>query len=307
MDSLQKLFLSTLLLLVASVGETLGDAMVTGTVFCDQCRDGEKSLFDYPLYGVKVTVVCGGSNGQATMWKEETTNWFGNYAMRFEGTPDLSGCYAQVSNSGQDSPTGCAASAGPARNLRLMFRMFDMELYTVDSLLSQPAQPMSFCPKSANPVPVPVVPRTPPVVTLPSPPSARFPPMPHIPFFQASACPSQNWMMPQYQCYWKVVEPDTKVAVAFGLIAARKYGTDMTLRQGLQGKGDPYRTLLREGTAALLNSYNSIRFTYHTLEVISHMNWALMGSPREVLLTALRFKRANSGFGRVPCDFTPCK
>lgn len=28
-----------------------GDTMVTGTVFCDQCKDGQVSIFDYPLSG----------------------------------------------------------------------------------------------------------------------------------------------------------------------------------------------------------------------------------------------------------------
>ncbi|XP_010268677.1 PREDICTED: uncharacterized protein LOC104605556 [Nelumbo nucifera] len=304
MGSLLDLLLAALLLATA-IGETRGDALVTGTVFCDQCRDGERSLFDYPLSGVKVTVVCGGSNGPAMMWKEDTTNWFGSYAMKFEGSPDLSGCYAKVSNSGQDAPTDCGASAGPPQSLTLMFKLFNMELYTVDPLLSQPAQPMFFCPTSAKPVPPP-----PPLVVNPpppSPPSVRFPPMPPVPSLEASACPSRSWVMPQYRCYWKVVGPDTRVAVAFGLIAARKYGTEMTLWDGLQGRGQLYRTLLREATTALLNSYNSIRFTYDTLSVILHMNWALMGSPQQALQTALRFKRANSGFGRVPCDFTPCK
>ena len=101
--------------------------------------------------GIKVTVACANSNGQVTMSREETTNWFGNYVMKFDGSPDLSGCYAQVSGSGQGS-TSCSAAAGPAQNLRLMFRMFDMEMYTVDPLLTQPAQPMSFCPRSTNPV-----------------------------------------------------------------------------------------------------------------------------------------------------------
>ncbi|KAL2537748.1 Pollen Ole e 1 allergen and extensin family protein [Forsythia ovata] len=101
--------------------------------------------------------------------------------------------------------------------------------------------------------------------------------------------------MPEYKCYWKVVSPDTKVAIIFGLIAGRRYGTDMTLWEGMNGRGDPYRTLLREGTTALLNSYSSIQFPYHPLGVIQHMNWALMGSTRQVLHTALSFLRANSG------------
>ncbi|KAL0422878.1 UNVERIFIED_CONTAM: putative amidase [Sesamum latifolium] len=132
--------------------------------------------------------------------------------------------------------------------------------------------------------------------------------MPPVPFLEASACPYQKWMMPEYRCYWKVVTPDTKVAVVFGLIAANKYGTDMTLGQAMKGRGDPYRTLLREGTTALLNSYNSIQFPYHPLGVIQHMNWALMGSTRHVLHTALSFMRANSGTGtNATCRFTTCK
>ncbi|PON55087.1 hypothetical protein PanWU01x14_190150 [Parasponia andersonii] len=113
--------------------------------------------------------------------------------------------------------------------------------------------------------------------------------------------------MPEYKCYWRVVNPETKVSVVFGSLAARRYGTDLTLWGALQGRGDPYRTLLREGVTSYLNSYNSLQFSYNTIGVILHMNWALMGSPRSVLLTALRFRRANSGHGVVSCKFTPCK
>lgn len=306
-----RLFFSGVLLLAAAINGVRADTMVTGTVFCDQCKDGERSLFDYPLYGVKVTMACPDGNGQMTIMREETTNWFGNYAMRFDGTPDLSSCRAQVSGSTQ-GPTGCGFSAGPTQNPRLMFRMFDMEMYVVDSLLSQPPQPMSFCPRAPNPAPpnpipgpvTPARPRWPPMPRLP--PVPPLPPLPPTTFFQASACPYENWTMPEYRCYWRV-NPDTKVAVAFGPMAASRYGTDMTLWSALQGRGDPYRTLLREGTAALLNSYDSIEFAYHTLGVIHHMNWALVGSPQQVLLAALRFKRANSGYGHVSCKFTPCK
>ncbi|XXG66145.1 hypothetical protein AAC387_Pa05g3684 [Persea americana] len=301
-----KFLLAVLLLLLAEgVDKARADGMVTGSVFCDQCKDGQMNLFDYPLNGAKVAIACAGSDGQMTVWKEETTNWLGNYAFRFEGNTDLSRCTAQVMmGSGQGSSSGCGAAAGPARVLNLFFRMFNMELYTVDSLLSQPARPMSFCPRSSgSPVPAPAPPRT---VPSRPPPSTPSPPR-TVPFFQASACPYQNWTMPQYKCYWKLVGPDTKVAVAFGLAAARKYGTDMNLWEGLQGKGDVYRTLLREGTAALLNSYNSIHFSYPTLSVVGHMNWALMGSPQQALLTAMQFKRANSGGGNVRCTFTPCK
>ncbi|KAL2537629.1 Pollen Ole e 1 allergen and extensin family protein [Forsythia ovata] len=313
MEWSQEIFFIAFLIAAAAIHEVHGYAVVTGTVFCDQCKDGQISLFDYPLYGIKVGMACPGSDGQFTMWREETTNWLGNYAMNFEGTPDLSGCYSQVSGNAQGS-SRCGAAAGPAMHPRLMFRMFDMEMYTVDPLLSQPAQPMPFCSRSTSPVvaPAPPVRLLPPVPRLPPlPPLPQLPPMPPVPYFEASACPYQKWMMPEYKCYWKVVSPDTKVAIIFGLIAGRRYGSDMTLWEGMNGRGDPYRTLLREGTTALLNSYSSIQFPYHPLGVIQHMNWALMGSTRQVLHTALSFLRANSGStagtGTATCRFTPCK
>ena len=118
---------------------------------------------------------------------------------------------------------------------------------------------------------------------------------------------SRYWTMPEYKCYWRVLNPESKVALIFGPLAARRYGTDMTLSEGLQGRGDPYKTLLREGTTALLNSYNSLQFPYNSIGVVTHMNWALMSSTRGVLITALRFIRANSGSGRVTCKLAPCK
>ncbi|KAK8966950.1 hypothetical protein KSP40_PGU001243 [Platanthera guangdongensis] len=101
--------------------------------------------------------------------------------------------------------------------------------------------------------------------------------------------------MPQFKCYWRVVAPETPVAVAFGPVAAGKYGPDKTLWDGLHGRGDVYLTLLREATAALLNSYNSFSFVYPTVGVVSDMNLALLGSRREALAVALRFRRANFG------------
>lgn len=117
----------------------------------------------------------------------------------------------------------------------------------------------------------------------------------------------RKWLMPEYRCHWKVVTPDTKVALVFGLNAAERYGTDLTMWKGMQGKGEAYKTLLREGTTALLNSYNSIEFPYHPLAVIERMNWALTGSNEQVLQTALKFMRANSGNAHLSCKFTPCK
>uniref|UniRef100_A0A1J3FYR5 Uncharacterized protein n=1 Tax=Noccaea caerulescens TaxID=107243 RepID=A0A1J3FYR5_NOCCA len=353
------LFVSFLVLCLAVNGVT-GYATVTGTVFCDQCKDGERSLFDFPVSGIKVTVTCADGNGEVYMSREETTNWLGGYVMRFDGTPDLSNCYAQVSDNGaqqQGSSSSCSIASGPAQRLKLVFSFFGIEMFAADALLAQPAQPMSSCPK---PPPAPVMPppqvpvmpppqvpvmpppkvpvmpppqamppphyKLPPLPPIPqvpvmpppqdpemSPPPAAsppqfklpsLPPIPPNPFVEPSACSHQLWIRPEYRCYWRVIGPDTKVAVAFGLIAGRKYGTDMTVREALDGRGEAYKTLLREATTALLNSYNSLGFTYNSIEVITHTNLALLGdSQHDVLMTAIRFIKANSG----TCRFTVCR
>lgn len=51
MDWVEKLFFAGFIILAAAIDGARADAMVTGTVFCDQCKDGERSLFDYPIYG----------------------------------------------------------------------------------------------------------------------------------------------------------------------------------------------------------------------------------------------------------------
>jgi hypothetical protein len=51
MDWLEKLFFAGFILLAAAIDGAQADALVSGTVFCDQCKDGERSLFDYPVYG----------------------------------------------------------------------------------------------------------------------------------------------------------------------------------------------------------------------------------------------------------------
>lgn len=145
-----------------------------------------------------MTMTCADSNGQISMSREETTNWFGSYAMRFDGTPDLNGCSARVSGSGEGS-MGCGEASGPAQTLRLMFRMFDMEMYTVDPLLAQPAKPMQQCSSSSNPVPSPPTQdkspppfRLPPIAGIPPlPPLPPMPPQPPLISAQASACPYQ--------------------------------------------------------------------------------------------------------------------
>lgn len=141
-------------------------------------------------------MACPNNDGRVTNWAEETTDWIGNYAMRFEGTPDLSSCSVQVSPGGGQSLKGCGATTGPPKPLKLMFRMFDMAMYSVDPLISQPAEPMSFCPRSISPVkPPPSFPVPTPVVKPPpavvKPPLPRSPPQSPVPFLEASACPHQ--------------------------------------------------------------------------------------------------------------------
>jgi hypothetical protein len=113
-----------------------------------------------------------------------------------------------------------------------------------------------------------------------------------------------------------VVTPNTTVAMAFGPMAAQRYGPDMTLREALDGRGDAYRTLLREATAALLNAYYNAPggpFLYPTTaSVIDHLNVALLSSAQRVLIEGARFRRANAGGGgpagrtKLPCELAPC-
>ncbi|XP_010526903.1 PREDICTED: uncharacterized protein LOC104804336 [Tarenaya hassleriana] len=315
MEQYHKLMFLMFIVFCIATDRVRGYATVTGTVFCDQCKDGEISLFDYPVSGIKVSVTCSDGDGQVYMTREETTNWLGGYVMRFDGQPDLSNCYAQVSDidGTLQGSSNCSIAIGPAKKAKLMFSMFGMAMYNVDGLLTQPSQPMSSCPKPETPKPAPQVPvRSPSIPAIPSPqfklpPLPPLPPMPPMPFVEPSACSHQYWTRPEYKCYWRALSPDTKVAVAFGVIAGRKYGTDITLWEALQGRGEAYKTLLREATTSLLNSYNSFQFPYSPISVITDTNLALVAnSQRRVLLTALRFLRANSGSGKVTCRFTPC-
>lgn len=51
MDWVEKLLFVGFIILAAAIDGAQADALVTGTVFCDQCKDGERSLFDYPISG----------------------------------------------------------------------------------------------------------------------------------------------------------------------------------------------------------------------------------------------------------------
>lgn len=162
--------------------------------------------------GARVAIACMGANGVMMAYKEESTNWMGGYAMRFEGSPDLSRCYARVTG----GPSVCAAAAGPAQRLNLMFSMFGMQMYAVDPLLSQPQQPMPFCPRSSPPLPTPVTLPTPPLLPPPArvvpilppppPPPAGTPDVhpPPNPFTEASACSYEYVSAPPSFCVFFV-------------------------------------------------------------------------------------------------------
>ena len=51
MDLPEKLFFAAFLILSVATDGMRADTMVTGTVFCDQCKDGQRSPFDYPVNG----------------------------------------------------------------------------------------------------------------------------------------------------------------------------------------------------------------------------------------------------------------
>ncbi|KAI3804013.1 hypothetical protein L1987_32181 [Smallanthus sonchifolius] len=326
--------ISLVLVAAATIGAR-GDTTVTGTVFCDQCRDGEFDALDYPLGGVRILLACPGEHGDFTVLREETTNWLGTYTTSFAGTASMDGCRAQLAGDGQ----GCGPAVGPAQDFRITLRMFDSQMYTVDPLIAQPDERSPLCLQSL-PSPEPLIsslpssqpsqqmpplpsspPLSPPMTEFPAssppigeslpmpplPPLPPLPPMPTKPFFEASACPYQMWMMVQYKCYW-MLDPELKIGLVFGPLASTRYGENVTLRQSMNRIGDPYQTLLREGTTALLNSYSTTQFVYQPIDVVRRLNWALAdGSMQQTLMAGRRFIKANSGqTGNTTCKFTFC-
>nr|CAB3445222.1 unnamed protein product [Digitaria exilis] len=324
----------------AAAAPATSSTVVAGMVFCDQCKDGARGLFDYPLYGARVAIQCGGGDTPLTV-RESNTNWFGGFSIRMDGSPDMNRCTARVV---QGTGHCGAATAGAPHELALAFRMLGLALYTVPPLLSQPEEAMDFCPgrdatrrrsgsaPAETQPPAPASPTVPPFFwrrrpiwrnkppTMPQqqpqpqvpPPAPATPAVPQA----SSACTYDMWASPEHRCHWRVVTPNTTVAMAFGPLAAQRYGPELTLREALEGRGDMYRTLLREATAALLNAYYNApggAFLYPTTaSVIDHMNGALLSSAQRVLIEGARFRRANAGGGgpagrtRLACDFTPC-
>lgn len=51
MEWSQEIFFTAFLIAAAAIHGVHGYGLITGNVFCDQCKDGQVSLFDYPLNG----------------------------------------------------------------------------------------------------------------------------------------------------------------------------------------------------------------------------------------------------------------
>ncbi|PIA47333.1 hypothetical protein AQUCO_01400180v1, partial [Aquilegia coerulea] len=270
-----------------------GDALVRGFVYYDQCKDGLIDTSDYPINGVEVKVACKWNVGKALVdvYTEAGVNTtsFGSYIARFLDD-NFIGCKATLSGQGFNE-SHCQLYETEPSQARLISRLNDTSFYLVDSLLSHPAQPKTFCLPRSSPSPAPLQ-------------APSMMPSEVCSFFdEVSVCSYEIWTRPWNKCNWKVVQPDTKVADAFGPYVASKYGIDMTLWEGLQGKGEVYRTLLREAIAALLNSYNNFQFEYPTSVIFHYMDLAIASNPQQALKTALQFKKANSG---SCCGLTPC-
>lgn len=62
------LVITLVLVAAANIDVACGDTIVSGTVFCDQCRDGEISRLDYPLGGESVFFLINLSKHALTLY-----------------------------------------------------------------------------------------------------------------------------------------------------------------------------------------------------------------------------------------------
>lgn len=278
------------LLFLLAPSRTNASVTVAGSVYCDQCLEGHHSIWGLPLDGAKVLVECKDSNGLVTLSREGSTDMLGAYAIHVDGSPSMEGCTAQLVGSSPRS--SCGAAGVSTRPVALSWKLFGMAMYTAEGLSFKPSKPMSFCPKAG-------------AAPGGSGPKVFLTP---LPFTKLSACSAQEWLNPQYKCYWRVWSPKTKVGVWYGAAATKKFGDRLSLEEGLRGSGEVHRVLLRESIAATLNAFNSLPFYYNAVQVDLHFNEALAGSDKDALKWALNFKRANLGYnGKAKCLLTPCK
>ncbi|XP_074310169.1 uncharacterized protein LOC141645917 [Silene latifolia] len=133
--------------------------IITGMVLCNACKDGVVSVYDYPLSGINVTMVCPGVD-LPTHFK---TDDFGIYGIAFEGTPEMGKCNAHISprKNATASNNFCMASTGPNRFpklLTLITSELGTSIYDFDPLITQPMKPLSTCAGSSSPQPLPPTP-----------------------------------------------------------------------------------------------------------------------------------------------------
>ncbi|KAK8949386.1 Protodermal factor 1 [Platanthera zijinensis] len=133
-------------------------------------------------------------------------------------------------------------------------------------------------------------PNTPPTYTIPSPPLV---PEPNTPPFFPFTC---NYWFAHPTAIWVLFGYWGTVGQVFGTPAANfPFGRGFGLVQALGNtRGDGYGALLREGTAALLNSMASSRFYFSTQQVRDGFNGAAR-SEKTAAAQAVLFQKANEG------------
>ncbi|KAJ8532219.1 hypothetical protein K7X08_012142 [Anisodus acutangulus] len=145
---------------------------------------------------------------------------------------------------------------------------------------------------------------TPPSTPTPSTPSAPIPPTTPIIDPGTPSTPGTPTPSPPFTCdYWRT-HPGLiwglfgwwgTVGGAFGVASAPGLGSNMNLLQALANQHtDGFGQLYREGTASLLNSMVSKRFTYSTTQVKNNFAAAL-SSDNAAAAQAQLFKLANEG------------
>jgi hypothetical protein len=90
----------------------------------------------------------------------------------------------------------------------------------------------------------------------------------------------------------------TTILDLFGGSSGSIFGSQMTLYQGLTStRPDAYGSLLRQGSAAILNSYTSRSYPYTPFQVKSQFRSALV-SQQAAAVMAVNFENANHGYSR---------
>lgn len=90
----------------------------------------------------------------------------------------------------------------------------------------------------------------------------------------------------------------TTILDIFGGSSGSIFGSQMTIYQGLTStRPDAYGSLLRQGSAAILNSYTVRNYPYTPFQVKAGFRGALT-SQQSAAVMAVNFENANHGYGR---------